>query len=245
MAPVTDAARTVISNRRLALSVKRGVDVVGATIGSVLLAPVLALASVAILVTQGRPILFRQRRPGLHGKLFTIVKFRTMRPTRPGEVFYATDAQRITPLGRFLRSTSIDELPELWNVLRGEMSLVGPRPLLMEYLPEYTPEEHRRHDMPAGITGFAAVNGRHVLKFRDRLKLDVRYVDEWSLWLDLKILALTVVQVLRRTGVTETQNIAEIGFPLPNPPSSAKASEQDQASLRENGEGPPACNGDR
>ena len=126
-----------------------------------------------------------------------------------------TDEQRISRLGRFLRSTSIDELPELWNVLRGEMSLVGPRPLLVEYLDTYTPEERRRHDMRPGITGWAAVKGRHALKFEDRLQLDVWYVDHWSLGLDLRIIALTAAQVLRRTDVSTTQDLEEVGFPLP------------------------------
>ena len=127
--------------------------------------------------------------PGLHGRTFEIVKFRTMRTPRAGEVWYLTDQDRITRLGRFLRSTSIDELPELWNVLRGDMSLVGPRPLLVEYLPHYTARERRRHEMRPGITGWAAVNGRHTLPFEDRLELDAWYVDNWSLALDFRILA--------------------------------------------------------
>jgi lipopolysaccharide/colanic/teichoic acid biosynthesis glycosyltransferase len=142
-----------------------------------------------------------------------MVKFRTMRPLQPGELPYETDAQRVTALGRFLRLTSLDELPELLNVLRGDMSLVGPRPLLIEYLEKYTPEERRRHDVLPGVTGWAAVNGRHTLKFAERLKLDVWYVDHWSLWLDLKILALTLYQVLRRESVSTVQGIEEIGFP--------------------------------
>lgn len=197
------------------LAIKRGVDIVGAAAAMVVLSPVLAWTALGVSVTQGRPILFRQERPGIHGKPFAIVKFRTMRPPRRGEVWYMTDEQRITRLGRFLRSTSIDELPELWNVLRGDMSLVGPRPLLMEYLATYTPEERRRHDMRPGITGWAAVNGRHALKFEDRLRLDVWYVDHWSLWLDVKIIALTASQVLRRTDVAATQNLDEVGFRLP------------------------------
>jgi lipopolysaccharide/colanic/teichoic acid biosynthesis glycosyltransferase len=199
----------------LALRVKRGIDVIGAGVGLAALAPVLAGIAAGIAVTQGRPVFFRQTRPGLGGKPFDIVKFRTMRPPRPGEVSYLTDDRRVTRLGRFLRSSSLDELPELWNVLRGEMSLVGPRPLLMEYLDKYTLEESRRHDMPAGITGWAAVNGRHALKFKERLALDVWYVDNWSLWLDLKILAMTIHQVVRRKDVATTQGVAEFGFPLP------------------------------
>jgi lipopolysaccharide/colanic/teichoic acid biosynthesis glycosyltransferase len=201
--------------RKIALRLKRGIDVVGAGAGLMALSPVLALTAVAVAVTQGRPVFFRHVRPGLGGKPFTIIKFRTMRPLRPGERPYETDQKRVTKLGEFLRSTSIDELPELWNVIRGDMSLVGPRPLLMEYLERYTPEERRRHDMPPGITGWAAVNGRHAIKFKERLELDVWYVDHWSLWLDLKILAVTAYQVLRRTDVSTTESIEQIGFPLP------------------------------
>ncbi len=201
--------------RKLALGVKRAIDVVGSLCGLVLFSPILAVTALAILATEGRPILFRHVRPGRGGKPFTMFKFRTMRPLRPGEVMYQTDDRRVTRLGRFLRVTSLDEVPELWNVLRGDMSLVGPRPLLMEYLDDYTPEERRRHDARPGMTGWAVVNGRHALKFRERLKLDVWYVDHWSLWLDLRILAMTVVQVLRRSHVSVTEDIAEIGFPLP------------------------------
>ena len=201
---------------RLGLAVKRGIDVLGAAAGLAVLAPILAGVAVAVAIAQGRPILFRQTRPGRGGRPFTIYKFRTMRPTRPGEVAFMTDSQRVTRLGRFLRRTSMDELPELWNVLTGDMSLVGPRPLLMEYLDEYTPDEARRHDMRPGITGWAAVNGRHRIPFRDRLQLDIWYVDHWSLWLDFKILAMTIDQVLRRRDVSTTESI-ELGFPLAAP----------------------------
>ncbi len=199
----------------LAATVKRAIDIVGAAAGLAIASPLLALTGAAILLTDGRPVLFRQTRPGLGGRPFRILKFRTMRTPRPDEVWYETDSRRVTRLGRFLRRSSLDELPELWNVLRGEMSLVGPRPLLVEYLDQYSPEERRRHDVRPGITGWAAVNGRHALKFRDRLALDVWYVDHWSLALDLRILVLTVYQVLRRTDVSETQENESIGFPLP------------------------------
>jgi len=202
------------ARRRLALGAKRVIDVVGSTLGLVLLSPVLAAIALAVVVTQGRPSFFRQVRPGFGERLFTIVKFRTMRPMRPDEVAYFSDKQRITRLGRFLRSTSLDELPELWNVLCGDMSLVGPRPLLVEYLDKYTPEQRRRHNVLPGITGWAAVKGRHTLRFDERLALDVWYVDHWSLWLDLKILGLTLSQVIRRVDVAEAQDIAEVGFPL-------------------------------
>lgn len=166
----------------------------------------------------GRPILFRQVRPGLGGKPFTIVKFRTMRPTRPGEVAYHSDEQRVTRLGRALRSTSIDELPEIWNVLRGDMSLVGPRPLLLEYLPSYTDEQRRRHDVRPGITSWAAVNGRHRLRFDDRIAMDIWYVDHRSLRLDGQIILMTLAQVIRRRDVTSTQDPDDVGFPLPGAP---------------------------
>jgi lipopolysaccharide/colanic/teichoic acid biosynthesis glycosyltransferase len=202
-------------SRRARLRVKRLVDVAGAATAAALLSPVLAWVAVAVAATEGRPVLFRQRRPGLDGRPFTILKFRTMRAPRADEIWYMTDEERITPLGRFLRASSLDELPELWNVIRGDMSLVGPRPLLMEYLDQYTPEERRRHDMRPGMTGWAVVNGRNRLQFRDRLRFDVWYVDHWSLGLDLRIMAMTVTQVLRRSNVSITEDLGEIWFPLP------------------------------
>jgi lipopolysaccharide/colanic/teichoic acid biosynthesis glycosyltransferase len=205
----------VTTRTRSASALKRGLDIAGAAAGLVLGAPLLAGISLAVLASDGPPVLFRQERPGRGGRPFKILKFRTMRATRPGEVAYDTDAERTTRLGRFLRETSLDELPELWNVLRGDMSLVGPRPLLMEYLPSYTPEEARRHDVRPGVTGWAAVNGRHSRRFRERLALDTWYVDHWSLGLDLKILAMTAWQVLRRSDVAVTQGVDDVGFPLP------------------------------
>ena len=201
--------------RRPKLAVKRLLDLAGATVGVVVLSPLLAWVALALLLTQGRPILFRQRRPGLHGAPFTVLKFRTMRAARSGEVWYRTDEARTTRIGRFLRSTSIDELPELINVIRGEMSLVGPRPLLMDYLSAYTADEHRRHDMRPGVTSWAAVNGRHVLSFKARLGLDIWYVDHWSLGLDIRIILKTIGQVLRRDDVAAAQDLDQIGFPLP------------------------------
>jgi sugar transferase EpsL len=212
--PASSGARPA-SRRRLRLTAKRAIDVAGALVAAIVLAPVLAWAALGVAVTMGRPVLFRQVRPGLHGRPFEIVKFRTMRAPRAGEIWYLTDQERVTRLGRFLRATSIDELPELWNVLRGEMSLVGPRPLLVEYLATYTPEQRRRHDMRPGITGWAAVHGRHASLFEERLRLDVWYVDHWSLAMDAKIVAMTVGQVLRRTEVAATQDLDAVGFPLP------------------------------
>ncbi len=150
----------------------------------------------------GSPVLFRQVRPGLHGRPFMMVKFRTMTDERGADGELLPDAQRLTSFGRFLRATSLDELPELWNVLRGEMSLVGPRPLLMEYLPLYSPEQARRHEVRPGITGWAQVNGRNALSWEERFKLDIWYVDHRSLWLDLRILWLTVRKVIVREGIS-------------------------------------------
>ena len=201
-------------SRRSRLAAKRAIDISGAASAGIALSPAMAWVALAVAATQGRPILFRQQRIGLRGKPFTIVKFRTMRTPRAGEVWYLTDEERITRLGRFLRATSLDELPELWNVLRGDMSLVGPRPLLVEYLEKYTPDERRRHEMRPGITGWAVVNGRNALRFPDRLALDTWYVDHWSLRLDLRILLTTAHQVLRRQDVSTTEDLA-LGFPLP------------------------------
>ena len=192
---------------------KRLMDVAVSGVGLVVLTPFLIAIASAVLIEQGRPILFRQQRPGLGGRPFTIVKFRTMRLPRPDQMSLEADPQRVTRLGRFLRASSLDELPELWNVLSGEMSLVGPRPLLMEYLDRYTPEEARRHEVRPGITGWAAVNGRHGIPFEERLRLDVWYVDHWSLSLDLRIIASTASQVLRRSGVATVQRADEISLP--------------------------------
>ena len=197
-----------------ALNVKRGMDIVGASAALIVLSPLLVWIAIAILVTMGRPILFRQERPGLRGRPFTILKFRSMRAPRPDEVWYLTDDARITRLGRFLRGTSLDELPELINVLRGDMSLVGPRPLFSHYLEHYTDEEHRRHDMRPGITGWAVVNGRNTLQFKERVRLDVWYVDHWSIALDLKILLRTVAQVIHRTDVAIVEDDVALGFPM-------------------------------
>lgn len=150
----------------------------------------------------GSPVFFRQVRPGLHGKPFEMVKFRTMTSERGPDGQLLLDAVRLTPFGRFLRASSLDELPELWNVLKGDMSLVGPRPLLMEYLPFYTPEQARRHEVRPGITGWAQVNGRNAISWEDKFQLDVWYVDHRSLWLDIKILWLTVKKVLVRDGIS-------------------------------------------
>jgi lipopolysaccharide/colanic/teichoic acid biosynthesis glycosyltransferase len=167
-----------------------------------LLALPMLLLAVLVRLMLGSPILFRQLRPGINGQPFTLLKFRTMTDARGKNGRLLTDSQRLTSFGRFLRSTSMDELPELWNVLRGDMSLVGPRPLLMEYLSLYSPEQARRHEVKPGITGWAQVNGRNALSWEDRFQLDVWYVDHRSLWLDLRILWMTVRKVLAREGIS-------------------------------------------
>jgi lipopolysaccharide/colanic/teichoic acid biosynthesis glycosyltransferase len=154
-----------------------------------------------IRLTMGSPVLFRQVRPGRYCRLFTLFKFRTMRNTTAPEGAPLPDTERLTPLGTFLRRTSLDELPQLWNVLRGDLSLVGPRPLLPEYLDRYTTIQARRHEVRPGITGWAQVNGRNALSWEDKFALDVWYVDNWNLWLDLRILWLTLIKVLRREGI--------------------------------------------
>jgi sugar transferase EpsL len=182
-------------------TLKRVLDVVLAGIALVVFAPLLVLIALAVRLWLGRGVLFRQVRPGLHGRPFTILKFRTMTDERDGAGNLLPDEQRLTPFGRFLRSTSLDELPELVNVLRGEMSLVGPRPLLFRYLPAYTERERTRMDVRPGLTGWAQVNGRNSLGWDQRLALDAWYVEHCSLGLDLKILVLTVGKVLRREHV--------------------------------------------
>ena len=182
---------------------KRLMDLAGASCGLVASAPVMAATAAAIRVSMGSPVLFRQRRPGLDGEPIWLIKFRTMRPTEPGEDMVSSDGMRLTGLGRILRATSIDELPTLWNVFTGEMSLVGPRPLLMQYLERYSPEQARRHEVKPGITGWAQIHGRNTLSWEQKFHHDVWYVDHWSLGLDVRILAQTVLKVIRREGIAE------------------------------------------
>ena len=181
---------------------KRALDVIGAVVGLIVASPVLLAIGVALLVTQGWPVVFVQTRPGRYGKPFPLYKFRTMRAARDDHGRLLPDELRITRVGRFLRQTSLDELPELVNVLRGDMSLVGPRPLLMSYLDRYTPEQARRHDVRPGITGMAQVAGRNDITWDERFAYDVWYVDHASAWLDVKILVRTVVMVLTRQGIS-------------------------------------------
>ena len=183
--------------------VKRSFDLLGAIVLLVLLSPVLAVLAALVRWRLGSPVLFRQVRPGMGVRPFELRKFRTMRDARGPDGELLPDADRLTPLGKFLRASSLDELPELVNVLRGEMSLVGPRPLLTEYLPLYSTEQARRHEVRPGITGWAQVNGRNALDWPARLKLDVWYVDHRSFWLDLRILWLTAWKVVRREGISQ------------------------------------------
>lgn len=181
---------------------KRIFDVISAGLAIVLLSPVILVVALLIRRKLGSPIIFRQVRPGLAGKPFEMIKFRTMKDSVDDSGALLPDAERLGPFGRFLRSSSLDELPELWNVLKGEMSLVGPRPLLMEYLPLYSADEFRRHEVRPGITGWAQVNGRNSLGWKEKFELDVWYVENKNFWLDLKILFLTVKKVIKRDGVS-------------------------------------------
>jgi lipopolysaccharide/colanic/teichoic acid biosynthesis glycosyltransferase len=181
---------------------KRFLDLALAIPALILLSPLSALVALLVRLKLGSTVLFRQQRPGLHGQPFTIYKFRSMTDARDAQGNLLPPADRLTPFGRFLRSTSLDELPELFNVLKGEMSLVGPRPLLMRYLERYTPEQMRRHEVRPGITGWAQVNGRNAITWEQKFALDVWYVDQRSLGLDLKIIALTVCKILKREGIS-------------------------------------------
>ena len=181
---------------------KRLVDIVASATVLVVLSPVLAVTALLVRIKLGSPVLFRQVRPGLDERPFGLIKFRSMTDARDAHGELLPDARRLPPFGRWLRSTSLDELPELWNVLRGDMSLVGPRPLLMQYLPLYSPEQRRRHEVRPGLTGLAQVEGRNALTWDEKFAADVRYVDRQSLWLDLTIIARTVTMILRRDGIS-------------------------------------------
>jgi len=181
---------------------KRFFDIIASALGLIILSPIIAIVAWQIKRKLGSPVLFRQTRPGKDGKPFEMIKFRTMRDAVDANGNPLPDEERMTPFGSFLRSTSLDELPELWNVLKGDMSLVGPRPLLMEYLPLYSAEQYRRHEVRPGVTGWAQINGRNAISWEDKFKLDVWYVDNQSFWLDVKILFLTVKKVVVRDGIS-------------------------------------------
>lgn len=201
---------------------KRFLDVVIVIPALVVLAPVMAIIALLIRIKLGPGVFFRQQRPGLYGKPFTMLKFRTMTDACDAQGNLLPDDQRLTPFGRFLRSTSLDELPELLCVLRGEMSLVGPRPLLMQYLERYTPEQRRRHEVLPGITGLAQINGRNALSWEQKFAYDVQYVDQLSFWLDVKILFLTLWKVIKREGISQPGCATAEEFrgspPPPQPP---------------------------
>lgn len=182
---------------------KRLFDLLVSVIALIVLLPVLLVLYIAIAIKMGRPVLFKQVRPGLDGKPFQMVKFRSMTDERDVNGELLPDEQRLPAFGKLLRATSLDELPELWNVLKGEMSLVGPRPLLMEYLDRYTPDQARRHEVRPGVTGWAQVNGRNAISWEQKFELDTWYVDNRNLWLDIKILWLTVMQVVKRDNISQ------------------------------------------
>jgi len=182
---------------------KRFFDIILSLLVVIVLSPILAVAVFLVRIVLGSPVLFSQMRPGLNERPFNMLKFRTMSDARDANGRLLSDAERLTKLGRFLRTTSIDELPELFNVLKGDMSLVGPRPLLMQYLERYTPEQARRHEVRPGITGWAQVNGRNAITWEEKFKLDVWYVDNRSLWLDIKIIFMTIWKIFKREGINQ------------------------------------------
>lgn len=198
------------------MTLKRAVDVAGALAGLVCLSPIIAVSALAVWFSMGRPIFFRQVRPGLAERPFGMVKFRTMTNTRDASGALLPDGERLTRTGRLLRSTSLDELPELWNVLVGDMSLVGPRPLLVAYLDRYSPEQARRHDVKPGITGWAQINGRNAISWDEKFALDLWYVDNRSTWQDLRILFATVMQVVRRKNINSAESATMPEFLGPN-----------------------------
>lgn len=191
--------------------IKRGIDIAASAAGLIVLSPVMGATALAVRLSMGKPVLFRQERPGQDGEPFNILKFRTMHHINPAKGL-VDDASRLTEVGKFFRSTSLDELPELFNVLRGDMSLVGPRPLRMKYLERYSPRQARRHEVPPGITGLAQVSGRNGITWEERFEYDVQYVDNWSLLLDAKILLDTILVVLRREGISEEGQVTMTEF---------------------------------
>ena len=197
-----------ISDRKM----KRAADIFFSVLLLLLLFPLLVLIALVVRLVIGKPVLYRQRRPGLDVKPFELVKFRTMRDVQDAAGSQLSDEYRMTALGRILRRTSLDELPSLWNVLCGDMSLVGPRPLLMEYLALYSPEQMRRHDVRPGITGWAQINGRNAISWEEKFRLDIWYVDNSNFWLDIKILCLTIVSVFKSTGINQEGHVTAEKF---------------------------------
>ncbi|MEU4016782.1 sugar transferase [Microbacterium sp. NPDC028030] len=191
--------------------VKRGLDIVASAVALILLSPVIVVTAVLVAVKLGRPVIFAQERPGRGGRIFTLYKFRSMRSVDAARG-WVTDADRLTPFGARLRSTSLDELPSLWNVLRGDMSIVGPRPLLVEYLDRYTPEQARRHEVRPGVTGLAQVTGRNAISWESKFRQDVRYVDHRSVGLDLRIVIATIGSVVKRDGISAEGHVTMAKF---------------------------------
>ena len=217
-------------------AMKRCIDIAGAGLGLIVLSPLLMVLAIMIRIKMGGPVLFRQMRPGLQGQSFFMYKFRTMTDEKDAAGEPLPDAIRMTRLGRFLRNTSLDELPELFNVLKGNMSLVGPRPLLMKYLDCYTPEQARRHKVKPGITGWAQVNGRNAISWEEKFALDVWYVDNCSLWLDVKILFMTVFKVFKREGISaegETTMPEFMGSTISTKPMDGTAAENEAAACQD------------
>ncbi|MBI2513185.1 MAG: sugar transferase [Opitutae bacterium] len=198
------------------MGLKRAFDVIAVVSTAAVWLPVLAVLAVLVRCKLGRPVFFRQERPGRHETIFELVKFRTMTGARDAADKLLPDAERLTPFGRWLRATSLDELPEFWNVLKGDMSLVGPRPLLVQYLPRYTAAQRRRHEVRPGLTGWAQINGRNALSWEEKFALDLWYVERHSLWLDVKILFLTFWQVLARRGISAPGEATMPEFLPPN-----------------------------
>ena len=192
--------------------IKSTLDKLSAAFAIVVLFPFFIIVAITVYLSMGFPIVFTQDRPGQDGKVFKFYKFRTMTNQRHSDGSLLSDAQRLTAVGKFLRKTSLDELPQLFNVLKGDMSFVGPRPLLVEYLSLYSAEQARRHDVPPGISGWVQVNGRNALGWEEKFKLDVWYVDNWSLWLDLKILCLTLIKVIKRDGISHKNHVTMSRF---------------------------------
>jgi len=201
-----------IADLKMSQLVKYVSDRLGAAIALFLLSPLMLGLAIAVYLRLGTPILFTQTRPGQNSRIFTFYKFRTMTSDRDARGNLLPDAQRLTPFGQFLRKTSLDELPQLWNIIKGDMSFVGPRPLLVAYLQRYTPEQARRHEVKPGITGWAQVNGRNAIDWDEKFKLDVWYIDNWSLGLDLKILFLTMIKVIKREGIAQANHVTMSEF---------------------------------
>ncbi|NLP44124.1 MAG: sugar transferase [Peptococcaceae bacterium] len=221
---------------------KRIFDIIVASFGLLLTSPLLLLTALIIRIKLGSPVIFTQQRPGLHGKPFFIYKFRTMTDERDEKGELLPDEKRLTKTGKLIRKLSLDELPQLFNVLKGDLSLVGPRPLLMEYLPLYTPEQARRHEVKPGITGWAQVNGRNALSWEDRFKLDVWYVDNRSFWLDLKILFLTFIKVFKSEGISQSGHVTMEKFQ--GSPNSNKISSPEKTEEPEEAESKEGVNSD-